>query len=769
MMQPSFLDQRPSQMNHTKPRPFAAVAGGVTTLAIVWLAAFRGGGIDGSSVEQLTSSAGGMVALVASVVIVVLIAGSYARIRTLTRRFERIVGERDLLSQIVQSEPACVKVVSRDLKLLEMNAAGLRMIGAPDMESVRNADLRAVIHPEHVAQFDGLNDRVFEGSSLTDQFRIISLDGTLRWMETHAAPLYGVDGRVEAHVAVTYDISERVRIEKKLEASTSRLSALIDTAVDGVLVLSGDGVIERLNPAATTLFEARPGDNFADLVGDHKDRQGGSENFSDLVARYRRGSSSELLRLSFEETGRKSSGDMFPMLASFGEVAQGAGGGFVVTVHDLTSRLRTQAQLAHAQKMEAVGQLSGGIAHDFNNLLTVIMGNAQLLEEELGEQESAGVQMQTAAMISEAGERGVALTQRLLAFGRRQVLQPVSTRCDVLVRDMQGWLSRTLRDDIAVETRLEENLFPIYADRSQLDTALLNLAINAQDALSDGGVLVFSAHNLNVREQEDARLLNLSCGAYVVLSVTDNGSGMSPEVRARALDPFFTTKEVGKGTGLGLSMVYGFAKQSGGHLTITSDVGLGTTIRIYLPADVAMAETQKAPTVVAVERDGEPHHHHAGAKILVVEDDSLVRAYVTHSLRSMGYQSLAATDGTEALAKLSSVPDIDMVITDAVMPGGVSGIELSDRAARLHPGVPVVLMSGYATESLRKKGRLRPNTPFLSKPFRREALAELVAKSLSQQVVVERGERGSLTAGEAGGLPSSSSSSSSSALIRMSV
>lgn len=763
-MPPSIFQDSSFQIRAVRLSPFAVAGCGALMVLFVWIGAW--GLIDRLPVTGRASmevSVGGAASL-ASVLLAAMTAASARTLRSWERTFARLKSERDLLSQIVQSEPACVKVVSRDLKLLEMNAAGLRMIGAPDMESVREADLRDVVHPEHLKQFERLNERVFQGSSLTEKFRIISLDGTMRWMETHAAPLYGGGGKVDAHVAVTYDVSERVQIERKLEASTSRLSALIDTAVDGVLVVARDGTIERLNPAARDLFgdadSTLDENNFMELLSSERGEKGASapdESFESFVERYREASAAESIRVSFEETGRRSAGDTFPVLVSLGEVAESAGGGFVVIAHDLTSRVRTQSQLAQAQKMEAVGQLSGGIAHDFNNLLTVIMGNAQILEEELEEGQAASEQIEMASMISEAGQRGVALTQRLLSFGRRQVLQPVSTRCDVLVRDMQGWLSRTLRDDIAVETRLEENLYPIYADRSQLDTALLNLAINAQDALPDGGDLVFSAHNLNVREQEDARLLNLRCGSYVVLSVTDNGEGMTAEVRERALDPFFTTKDVGKGTGLGLSMVYGFAKQSGGHLTITSDLGLGTTIRIYLPASEAMGEDKQESKAVAVNRDGEDSRRHAGAKILVVEDDPLVRAYVTHCLRSLGYQSLAATDGAEALGKLGAVADIDMVITDAVMPGGVSGIELSDRAARLYPGVPVVLMSGYATESLQKKGRLRPNTPFLSKPFRREALAELVAMNLSERAMEPRG------AGE------EAERSSSSGLIRMSV
>lgn len=760
-MPPSLFQHFSFQVRFVRLSPVVVALSGGLMVALVWVAAL--GLVDRPSTSESAVSSVVVVTSIASALLLAMTAALLWTLRVSERRFAHLKSERDLLSQIVQSEPACVKVVSRDLKLLEMNEAGLRMIGAQDMASVRNADLTDVLHPEHSEQFKDLNDRVFGGASITDKFRIISLDGTVRWMETHAAPLYGRDGNVDAHVAVTYDVSERIRIERRLEASTSRLSALIDTAVDGVLVLARDGKIERRNPAASELFgevdATLSEQNFMDLLSREVEDNGSLarvESFETFVGRYRDASAPGSIQASFEEIGRRSTGDAFPVLVSLGEVAESAGGGFVVIVHDLSNRVRTQSQLAQAQKMEAIGQLSGGIAHDFNNLLTVIMGNAQLLEEELGEGRADSDQMETASMISEAGQRGVALTQRLLSFGRRQVLQPVSTQCDVLVRDMQGWLRRTLRDDIAVTTRLEENLHPIYADRSQLDTALLNLAINAQDALPEGGELIFSAHNLNVREEEDAQLLNLRRGSYVVLSVTDNGAGMSAEVRERALDPFFTTKEVGKGTGLGLSMVYGFAKQSGGHLTITSDVGLGTTIRIYLPADNGGARDKQQSKTVAIEQPAEVSSVCVGGKILVVEDDPLVRAYVTHCLRNLGYKSLAATDGAEALSKLGSMTDIDMVITDAVMPGGVSGIELSDRAAQLRPGLPVVLMSGYATESLEKKGRLRPNTPFLSKPFRREALADLVVKSLSAR---DGGH------GEVSAEPASSSSD----LIRMSV
>ncbi|SUD92385.1 Blue-light-activated protein [Ralstonia mannitolilytica] len=392
----------------------------------------------------------------------------------------------------------------------------------------------------------------------------------------------------------------------------------------------------------------------------------------------------------------------------------------------LAARAEVEAQLRQAQKMEAIGSLTGGVAHDFNNVLQVIAGNLQMLAVEAPE--SPRIQHRIAAA-NRAVQRGATLAAQLLAFARRQPLSPAVIEPAHLIQGMSEMLHRALGETVKVETRLADDLWNVLADRNQLENALLNLAINARDAMRGGGVLTIAASNVTLdRTQVQSHELDaLAPGDYLVFSVTDTGVGMPPEVIEHVFEPFFTTKPDGHGTGLGLSMVFGFVKQSGGHVVIRSQVGKGTTVQLYFPR---CTEAAPADTPGAHEATAAPVPQGGRETILVVEDDTDVRCTAVDMLTQLGYRVLTAPNGDAALELMNSDTHIDLLFTDVIMPGAIKGGELSIRAAQRVPPLPVLLASGYTRDEVVRDGRLPAGVTLLGKPYRRDDLARLVRSVL---------------------------------------
>ncbi len=390
---------------------------------------------------------------------------------------------------------------------------------------------------------------------------------------------------------------------------------------------------------------------------------------------------------------------------------------FVAT---LIQRRRTEEELAHAQRLDAIGQLTGGIAHDFNNLLTVISGSLQLLEAECGEHADASALIGSA--LRSVG-RGAELTGKLLAFARRQPLSPRAFAPQALLDDIALMLRRTLGESVQLAIDCPNDLPSIYADASQLDAALVNLALNARDAMPRGGRI-----DIALREHQagqDDPLRALAPGRYVAITVIDTGHGMTPDVLARAVDPFFTSKQAGRGSGLGLSMVYGFVKQSGGHMQIDSKLGYGTRVDLYLPASDAQEHDLDVAKV--------PPPMTGHETILVVEDEPDVAEIASAFLRSLGYRVRNATGETEALLLLDSAPDIALLFTDVVLGAGGNGIDLA-RAARLQrPQLPILLTSGYANPGSSRTERDSAGFELLRKPYRREQLAAAIRRNLDRR------------------------------------
>ena len=389
---------------------------------------------------------------------------------------------------------------------------------------------------------------------------------------------------------------------------------------------------------------------------------------------------------------------------------------------EIQERLKAEESLRQAQKMQAVGRLTGGVAHDFNNLLQVIGGNLQLLSKDLIG--NARAEKRLAHALSGVS-RGSKLASQLLAFGRRQPLEPKVINLGRLIRDIDDMLRRALGEAIEIETVIAGGLWNSFIDPAQVENALLNLAINARDAMEGRGKLTVEAGNSSLDDEYASRHAEVSPGQYVMLAVTDTGCGMLPEVIEQVFEPFFTTKSEGRGTGLGLSQVYGFVKQSGGHIKVYSEPGHGTTIRIYLPRsrqmeDVA-TETETAPASGGTET------------ILVVEDDQDVRAVVVETLSDLGYQVLKAKDADSALAMLESGVRIDLLFTDVVMPGSLRSPELARKARERLPDIAVLFTSGYTENAIVHGGRLDDNVELLSKPYTREALARKLRQILRNQ------------------------------------
>ena len=395
----------------------------------------------------------------------------------------------------------------------------------------------------------------------------------------------------------------------------------------------------------------------------------------------------------------------------------------IVVARDITQRKYAETQLRQAQKMQAIGQLTGGIAHDFNNLLAVIMGNLELLNEQLIQQPALHELAQQA--LSAVG-RGANLTQRLLTFSRRQPLLAQPTHLNKRVLGMLDLTRRTLGSNIVIETALADDLDQVLVDPDQFENALLNLVINARDAMPGGGKLTLQTANCRIEETDDTARVELRPGHYVSLTVGDTGVGMTAEALERAFEPFFTTKDTGKGSGLGLSMVYSLVKQSNGHITIHSEPGQGTQVRLYLPRIETWAATQE-PQSARILLQGQ------GETILAVEDDPEVRKFAVNALRSLGYNPLQAADGAMALQMLRANPDIAVLFTDIVMPGEWDGVKLAAEAQRLYPGLRVLLTSGYTEHALIDDTQWVKGVDLLTKPYRKNELGRKLQLLLSQR------------------------------------
>lgn len=497
------------------------------------------------------------------------------------------------------------------------------------------------------------------------------------------------------------------------------LQAILSSAVDAIIIIRHDGIIETVNQAAAGLFlyeiDEFIGRNVKFLMPDsHRSKHDG------YLHNYNTTGHRKIIGIGREVEGQRKDGTIFPMHLSVGEFSENGEKYYTGIIHDLTARKDAEQALLQVQKMDAIGQLTGGVAHDFNNLLTVIVGNLELMEMQMGEFPHSNLLNEA----MEAADLGARLTERLLSFARRSPLEPHVAELNGLIGGLTDMLRRTLGATVELETVLSDDPWLVKVDPTQFESAIVNLAVNARDAMPDGGRLIIETRNMSLDEDYIADELDLHPDDYVQISVTDTGTGMPTEVIRRVFEPFYTTKDVGEGTGLGLSMVYGFGKQSGGHVTIYSELRKGTTVNLYLPRhqdEAAMSDKEE------VEPALEAAH---GGTILVVEDDERVRRLTRGRLEALGYHVLEAMHGPAALQVLSEHEDVDLVFTDLVMPGGMSGYEVAQHVQDTRPEVKVLLTSGYAEELMNGDKLSARKLKLLRKPYRQAALADAISGAL---------------------------------------
>ncbi len=570
------------------------------------------------------------------------------------------------------------------------------------------------------AELDRIHEALRNWQPIRSELINYTKDGREFWLELDIVPIANEHGRYTHWVAAERDISERKKAEEVAALHEERFQ-LVATATNDVIrdwdmtngkVWWNDGYLS-LSGNYTIPVDCGV-ESWTGLI--HADDR------SRILSQLNQGILGGSSRWSEEYRCQRADGKIIQIIdrGFFLRDRSGKAVRMIGSMMDVTERRELDEKLRQSQKLEAVGQLTGGVAHDFNNLLTVIVGNSELLREEL---ETTPRLWHLANMTVTAAERGAELTNRLLAFARRQPLQPKVLNLNKLLGGMDALLRRTLAENIDIRTVRGAGVGLTEVDPGQLEVAILNLAINARDAMPEGGRLTIETSNVTLDDQYSWQHHDVRPGDYVMISVSDTGTGMPPEVVARAFDPFFTTKEVGKGSGLGLSLVYGFVKQSGGHAKIYSEPGEGTTVKLYLPR-VREGQFAAEDDIRRTSVQGGSEH------IFVVEDDELVRTHLVNQLKALGYRVSMAENGKKALDLLHRLDDVDLLFTDIVMPGGMNGRELAESASAIRPGLKILFTSGYTENAVVHQGRLIQGVQLLSKPYRLQEMSAKVRKVL---------------------------------------
>jgi PAS domain S-box-containing protein len=633
------------------------------------------------------------------------------------------------------------------------DAVALGIVGLPpDTISTRD-QFESLIHPQDRPRFQESVVQALapngSGDLWLEQRMIRPGDGVEVWI-TAKGKISFLNGVPQHGVGIIRDVTERRRSE-------ARFAGIVSIAADAIISINGAQHITLFNDGAERIFGyarseviGRPlgvllPDRFAKTHGAHIN----SFKASAVSAR-RMGERGEIY-------GRRKNGEDFPAEASISQLEIGGQSTFTVVLRDISERKRveerlarsnaelearvaerthelntemqrremTQAQLVRTQRMEAFGQLTGGVAHDFNNLLTVISGNLELLEVRLTDERGRTLLKRA----YDAAEMGARLTSRLLTFARRRQFETVQLSLNDCVVAMVDLLGRTLGEPVTLQTQFEPQLWTARADPSEIENAVLNLAINARDAMPNGGRLIIETTNVSVDEGQIGALSKLPAGDYVRLSVSDTGSGMTAHVQQHAFEPFFTTKQPGKGTGLGLSTVYGFTQELGGTVTIYSEIGHGTTVSVYLPRSDGPQPNTPQPNITK-ERSNDVVPISAGEVVLLVEDNVEVRHVTASRLAELGYRVIDVDAGPAALEVLKSEQAVDVVFSDIVMAGGMSGFDVAQWVHTHRPGLKMLLTSGYANEALRVQDRQAASLKILRKPYNRSDLARALRQTL---------------------------------------
>jgi PAS domain S-box-containing protein len=662
--------------------------------------------------------------------------------------------------EIMDGVPVLVWVTDAARRCIWFNRAWLEYTGRSLAEQVGEG-WRKSIHPDDLQrELDTFAAEIPARRPIRAQYRLRKPSGEYCWVQEHSLPRFAHDGSFLGYLGCCFDVENHKtteeqlrRLQATLEARISETSSQLSSEIAGrsqaeqeltVLIQGiGDVAIYMLDPAGrvsswNTGAARIKGYRAEEIVGHHFSRFYTESDRTAGVPEKALAIAAQTGKFEAEGWRRRKDGTQFWASVLIDAIRDSAGHlvGYAKITRDITEKKLAEQQLEVArkrmveiQRIEGIGQLTGGVAHDFNNLLTVILGNLQIAERAAGNGTVDGTaKIRTAIDNAIKGARRAAtLTQRLLAFSRRQPLAPKLVNLNKLIVGEVEFLQRTLGEQVEIEAVGGGGLWQIEVDVNQLEAALLNLAINARDAMPDGGKLTIETSNAYLDEEYVRLNPDASPGQFVQISVTDNGSGMTPEVMNRAFEPFFSTKEVGQGTGLGLSQVYGFIKQSGGHVKIYSELGEGTTIHIYLPRYVGPGATEQPQQLP------QPAGAVPGETLLVVEDDADVRCYLVDILREVNYRVLEAPEASAALEILRRPEQhVDLLLTDVVLPR-MNGRELARLALALRPGLKVLFMTGYSRNAIIHQGRLDQGVELIQKPLTQEQLTQRVRNLLDSE------------------------------------
>jgi len=623
--------------------------------------------------------------------------------------------ERDrLFGAVVKSSNDAIITNLLDGSITSWNPAAERLFGFTAAEAIGQS-INIIVPPDRRAEVRDIIERAGRGDHIQHhETSRVCKDGRHVEVSLSISPILSVAGKIIGISKTVHDITERKQTRQALDQEIEERRRIFETSNDLILVTDTGGNFIQVSPSVTAILGYQPSDMIGHSAVEfiHPDDL---EHTRKEMRAARRGQS----KRSFETRYVDNMGKAVALnwTGTWSEPVQRH---FFIG-RDLTEKQAAEAQLRHAQRMDAVGQLTGGVAHDFNNILTVITGTIGILREAVADQPQL---VTIADLIDEAAERGANLTKHLLAFARKQPLQPLEIDVNALVLESAKLLHPTLGKHIEIAPLLAEDAWTALVDPSQLTTAVLNLALNARDAMPNGGKLTIETGNIVLDESYANMHSELAPGSYVMIAVSDTGSGIPAALLERVFEPFFTTKEVGRGTGLGLSMVFGFVKQSGGHVKIYSEEGHGTSVKIYLPRATGLQQTAAEALVSGTVEGGKE-------TILVVEDDTMVRRYVMTQIESLGYTTLEAANASEALRIVDEAPAIDLLFTDVIMPGGMNGRQLVEEALRRRPNLKTLYTSGYTENAIVHHGRLDSGVLLLVKPYRKAELARMIRLALA--------------------------------------
>jgi PAS domain S-box-containing protein len=662
-------------------------------------------------------------------------ADSRAKTKALNQEVEerrRAFEHEQLFIAAVESSNDAIVTQTLDGVITSWNPGAERLFGFTAQEAIgKSID---IIVPDPLrGEAGSIRDRIRAGERI-DYHETVRVDKNSRWIDVSLgiSPIRSQSGAIIGAAKVARDITAQKMAQEALLESEQMARDVVDNALEAFIQTDEEGHILEWNPQAEAIF----GWSRQEAVGRHLVGLLLSEvmrpYYESMKRRMMRMEESAGVGQRFETEAMRKDGFKVEVEVSLKALRRRSGYVFNAFVRDLTQKIAAEEQLRQAQKMDALGQLTGGIAHDFNNVLTVITGTIEILADEVsGKPNMAAI----ATLISEAADRGAELTGRLLAFARKQPLQPRETDINRLIVESAKLMRPALGEHIEVEAMLADGLWTALVDPGQLSSALLNLSINARDAMPGGGKLTLETNNVSFDEHYAAANGDAEVGDYIMIAVSDTGTGIKEAIRDRVFDPFFSTKGVGKGTGLGLSMVYGFVKQSGGHIKLYSEEGFGTTFKLYLPKADAAPEEAIVEEPLPAEMEG------GSETILVVEDDPLVRAYVNTQLQSLGYKTLSAANGTDALAIADSGAAFDLLFTDVIMPGGMNGRQLAAEMAKRRARLRVLFTSGYTENAIVHHGRLDSGVLLLAKPYRKPDLARMLRIALTSAGIFTDGKK----------------------------